>query len=158
MEYAFALITPNGHANGVTNEIVKDLIKEGFESDLLSLICVYDLTNNDVKKIFERTQNVEFCNQLKKSMDNKFIVPLFIKGDNAVNKVKKITSKYNNGEVERYMDNIYVSNDSNEAIQDLCYHFDVENFEDIENILFEDTNGPVESYPFKDLVQVSKRK
>ena len=33
------------------NELVKDLIKEGFDSGLLSLICVYDLTNNDVKKI-----------------------------------------------------------------------------------------------------------
>jgi len=158
MEYAFALITPNGHASGVTNNMVKDLIKEGFDSNLLSLICVYDLNNDDIKKIFERTKNIDFVNQLKKSMDNKFIVPLFFKGNDAVNKVKTISSKYNSGKVERYLDNVYVSNNSTEAIEDLCYHYDIENFENIEDLLFENVTGPVESYPFKDLAQISKRK
>ena len=160
MEYAFALITPNGYASAVTNNIVKDIIKEGFESGLLSLICVYDLSNDDIKKIYERTHNIEFSNQLKKSMDNKFIVPLFFRGENAISKVKKIVSKYNNGKTneQRYFDNIYVSNDSIEAVVDLCYHYDVEDFENIEDLLFKNIDSPLETFPFKELSRVTKEK
>ena len=62
---------------------------------------------------------------------NKLIMPLFIKGFDAINKVKKIAYKYNDfSKTEfdksiRYLDKVYVSNNINEAILDFCEYINI---------------------------------
>lgn len=140
MEYAFALII--GYTDDIIIRVVKDLIQNGFENDLKSLICIYDLNNNDIEKIYNHTKNDKLCLDLKKSVDKKFIMPIFTKGVDACSKIKSITSKYENSDSYIYV--------SKQAISDLCYYYDVSNFKEIENLLFKDED-PITTFPFKDL-------
>lgn len=164
MEYAYVLVTPKGCEKGINIKILKDLINDGKELGLTGLICVYDLTYSDIEKLYNYTKNDDLYNYLKRNTANKLIMPLFIKGVNAINKIKQIVYKYNefsNPELnksERYLDNAYVSNDNNEAISDFCEYVNVDDFTEIEDLLFPELNCEINNFNFKALSQDTKNK
>ena len=164
MEYAYVLVTPKGCEKNINIEILKDLIKIGKELGLTTLTQVYDITRKDIEKLYNLTQNEEYLIYLEKQSSNKIIMPLFIKGVDAINKVKKIVYKYNNfskpelDKKNRYLDNIYMSNSKEEAILDFCQYFNIEDFSKIEEQLFPILNEEIVSFNFKGLEDFVKTK
>jgi len=164
MEYAYMLVTPKGCESNIHIKILKDLIKNGKELGLTTLTCVYDLTDKDINLLYEITKNNEFYAYLNKRSASKLIMPLFVKGIDAVKKIKQIAYKYNNTKGNdldksiRYLDNVYVSNNVNEAILDLCEYIGIEDFSTIEPMLFPILNCEIDSFNFKALINETKEK
>lgn len=162
MEYAYVLVTTKGCEKGIHVDLIKDLIKDSESLGLTSLISVYDLTSKDIEKLYNCTKDVELYESLRKKSTGKMIMPLFVKGFNAVSKMKQIIYKYNefsNPDMDksrRYLDNVYISNDTNEAILDFCEYTDVENFIKIESLLFPELNCEINKFNFKALEQSEK--
>lgn len=164
MEYAYMLVTPKGCESNIHIEILKDLIKDGKDLGLTTLTCVYDLTDKDINLLYQITKNDELYAYLNKKSSSKLIMPLFIKGIDAVKKAKQIAYKYNvikNDNLDKnigYLDNVYVSKNTSEAILDLCKYVGIEDFSKIENMLFPVLNCEIDSFNFKALINETKEK
>ena len=163
MEYAYMLVTPKGCDDNVHIKILKDLIKDGKELGLTTLTCAYDLTDRDIQMLYDNTKNEHLYTYLNKNSTNKLIMPLFIKGVDAINKVKQIAYKYNDfskPELDksiRYLDKVYVSNNINEVISDFCEYTNIEDFSKIEPLLFQVLNCEIDSFNFKALVNYANK-
>lgn len=166
MEYAYALVMPSGCEKGIGIEVLKFLIKEGFESGLTTLVCVYDLNDKDIDKLYQKTDNILFCDNLKKRCSDKSIMPIFVKGVNAVSKLRQVADMYNNVDSNanidknvRYLDNIYVSKDTKEAIDDFCDYTGIADFTKIESEIFlKEDMGQIIGFNFKVLEEKSVSK
>ena len=159
MEYGYAVIMPKCCAEGISMEIIKELVHEGFkEQPLTSLICVCDISGEDVRLILDKTSNKQLCDSAKKDIKSA-VVPIFVKGVDACKRLNEIAKKYNDNlsETNRYNDNMYVSYNQEEAIADFCEYIEVEDFSQIEDKLFnKDTNG-VYPYDFGALKEYCKQ-
>lgn len=157
MEYAYVLVTPKGCEDNVHIKILKELIKDGNDLGLTTLTCVYDLTEKDIQMLYDNTKNHDLYNHYNKNSACKLIMPLFIKGYDAINKMKRIVYKYNDfskpelDKSVRYLDKVYVSNDINEAILDFCQYTNIENFDEVEPVIFPTLNCEIDSFNFKGL-------
>ncbi len=162
MEYGYALITPKG--SNMYMDIIKQLVKEGYENNLTSLINVCNIDLSDVQFFLEKTGNKVLCEQMRRTMSTNSIIPILVRGNNACQRLKRIASKFNSynsnfrtSKANRYMDNIYVSYNANEALEDFCEYMHVDDFAKIEDRLFDKNAIGVYSCDFCALKEEVKR-
>ena len=162
MEYGYALITPKGNKDDIGLDFIKELMKEGIDHQLSSLIYIYDVDDDDIQLFLNNTQDVLLCEQMKK---NGIIIPIFVYGNNTCKVLKDIAIQYNNYQTHfhcskknRYMDRVYVSYDENEAIEDFCEYMQVDDFDRIKDKLFAQNTNGLYSYDFRALKDYCKSK
>ena len=167
MEYGYLYVTPNGNQKGILNKVMRDIITFECVTDFTILVSIKDFSKADEDKLVEITKNQEFYNKFKKKFNLNCVGIFFIKGTNAISKLKEIADKYNENSKSqdksiRYLDNVYVSNSSKEAIEDVCEYTNCEDFSILEsvfdNIEFENKNKQIYSFNFKALSEAKNKK
>lgn len=156
-EYGYAIITPYGFIKNVHNKIIQYLMKESFSSDLRTLISVYDINDEELARlvnISKKNYNLE----VKKQGSTSSVTVLLVKGTDATNKLKKIVKDVEDKlQDESNLLKVYVSNNSEQAVEDLCEYFDLEGFDKLEQYLFDNSNQSITSFNFKALNEIKTK-
>lgn len=158
MEYGYLFVTPNGSNKAIHIKVLKDLIRD---EELITLISDCHFDEKDLEKIIKITNNEKIYSQIRKE----HVVIIFVRGKNAISKLKQIASKYNEmpesektDKNARYADNVYVSNTEQEAIEDLCEYTGIEDFTKLDNMFNNNSfNKIINGFNFHGSEDVKKR-
>lgn len=150
LEYGFAVITKKS----IHSQIVVKLIEDGYVSGTTTLFNVCDFEKNNTDKItnlcLKRSVNIN----LKAKEVHDLITVLFVKGVDAVSKLKQYVEGDNNVDS---IPSVYVSNSKEEAIEDFCMYVGIDDFSKVEQILFEDIDQPFIACNFNNLAKAKSK-
>lgn len=161
-EYGYAIVTPYGYENGVHTKIVPQLIKAGYDSNLKTLISVYDFKEEEKEKLTSIISKRNIPLNLKKMTSVDTVTVILVRGVNANNILKDIVVKaqeeISKGNDDKTLLKVFVSNNEKEAIEDFCEYTSIDDFEKIESYLLESfSEKEIGSFNFKDLNSVKTK-
>lgn len=92
MEYTFAMIKPDGLQKGLVSEIVERMKGVGLE------VVKFDVRKLDDEVIDEHYKHLldkDFYPELKRFMTSDYVVPMIVRGENAIAKLREIMGPTN---------------------------------------------------------------